>query len=189
MSYLRTLSLYEHWDEFVDETVKMIIEEWSSSPSVRKVMLLNDKNTQENNNSPVPVSLILVNEENQVVSHAKLIKSQENVYIIETVVTRKDKRGLGYGKRIVDEMCLYFKNNFITDTSSTLYLSTKIPKFYEKSGFITSQPPEACGKVCSNLNSSQINSLSAMLSKRNQTNLPLSSESKSDEVWMKWIVQ
>ncbi|KAG2386576.1 hypothetical protein C9374_002320 [Naegleria lovaniensis] len=162
-------------------------------------MLFNDKTQLEQQpNSFVPISLILIEEsDNQssptVVAHAKLIQSQQSTFIIETVVTRKDKRGSGLGRRVMDELCSYAKTHL--PQGSTLYLSTKIPTFYEKCGFERCEAPESFGKVCSSLNTQQIHSLSNMLAKRfplqpppsSQGATTTSSETTSD-VWLKKII-
>nr|CAG4712313.1 unnamed protein product [Naegleria fowleri] len=113
----------------------------------------------------------------KVVAHAKLIQSQHNTFIIETVVTRKDKRGSGYGRRVMEELYNYAKTHL--PQGSILYLSTKITTFYEKCGFERCEAPESFGKVCSSLNTQQIHSLSNMLAKRFQQPPPTCSNSSS----------
>lgn len=201
MSTIKALLLHEHWNQYIDETVQLIIDEWPSSHSVRKSMLLNDKTQlEQHHNNFVPVSVILIEESemssstsSKVVAHAKLIQSQHNTFIIETVVTRKDKRGSGYGRRVMEELYNYAKTHL--PQGSILYLSTKITTFYEKCGFERCEAPESFGKVCSSLNTQQIHSLSNMLAKRFQQPPPTCSNSSStssseiplptSDVWLK----
>ena len=145
----------------------------------------------ESSTAITPVSVLLIRGDD-VLSHAKVIESQPDVFVIESVVTDKTQRGKGYGRRIVECVCEYLlreKQNVRVE----VFLMTKIPKFYEKVGFETCQAPTAFGKVCASLDTKQINSLADMLSKRLGGVPPMKNPSPQkapeEEIWMKKVLR
>ncbi|KAL9654299.1 hypothetical protein ABK040_010330 [Willaertia magna] len=187
MLRLEILSQVIDKGDYLQNVISLLNNEWKMSDTVRRDMLLN--NVRKQKEDLVPVNLLLVDENENVISHAQLIKSQQDVYVVESVVTAKEKQGKGYGKKLMEKVCDYLLEEVKKRNSSTeevtLYLKTNVWQFYEKCGFTQCDAPTATGRVCSNLNDKQINLLANMLAKKVEKIEPSQHAQSSDDVWMK----
>ncbi|KAL0487412.1 N-acetyltransferase [Acrasis kona] len=174
------LKLHEH-QGYIDQTIDLLNSEWPKSVSYREKVL-------RSSTDDLPVNLILVKGDN-VVGFCRLIKTQESMLGVESVVTDKNVRGQGYGRILmegVEEMAnKYYEPRIEKGKEHYLYLYTNTAQgFYEKCGFEITSAPQGFGSVVSNLNSGQLSGLAAMLQKRQQS-LPHENTNKDGSIWMR----
>ncbi|KAL3874848.1 hypothetical protein ACJMK2_037810 [Sinanodonta woodiana] len=94
------LPLHEN-AEFYEECAEVLNEEWKRSLSARLYSL-------QKSCDAFPVSLILVEvngSKKEVVGHSRVsvVQGREKSCLVESVVVKKNKRGMGYGRKVMKE--------------------------------------------------------------------------------------
>jgi GNAT superfamily N-acetyltransferase len=141
-----------HYPELIQQTVKLINEEWPRSIGARLHQLQSSKDS-------LPTSLILTSVqtpcdnnnacENTVLAHLKLtaIPSIPHACFIESVVVWKQLRGQGIGRYLMEKAENYCKYNL---KFTEVYLSTTDKEdFYKKLGYEPCDPVSIFGGPCS----------------------------------------
>lgn len=172
--------LHEHW-QYVPGCIALLNSEWPKSETLRERLL---RASCEN----LPMSFVACEDE-RVVGHLRLIKTQENALGVESVVVTKECRGTGIGRLLMGEAekiaRQYYQSRGLVGVNY-LYLSTnEAQKFYEKCKYEITEAPPAFGNVVSNLNNEQLTGLAAMLQKRYQTSAVNPITTKKGEIWMR----
>ncbi|CRK94647.1 CLUMA_CG008147, isoform A [Clunio marinus] len=139
--------------ELIDETIKLINEEWPRSIGARMWSL-------ESSNDNLPTCLVLTNPTNweandgvtkdtpRVLAHLKLtpIPSNPSACFIESVVVWKSLRGKGIGRFLMNEAENYCKYKLKLEE---IYLSTTDKEdFYLKLGYEPCPPVSIFGGPC-----------------------------------------
>jgi GNAT superfamily N-acetyltransferase len=170
--------------EFTEKTISLINTEWPKSEHVRESVLAAS-------NDNMPMSIVLVTDDQQVLGHLRIIKTQENMLGVETVVVANECRGTGLGRKLMDEaerIATEYYNSRDHQGERYLYLSTSTAQpFYEKCGYAVTEAPQAFGNVVSNLSTGQLTGLAAMLQKRQQQMQVEQPQSvtRKGEIWMR----
>lgn len=142
------------YPELINQTIKLINEEWPRSIGARMHQLQASKDS-------LPTSLILTKNSNcdnkmfidnniepQVIAHLKLtsIPSLPLACFIESVVVWKELRGQGIGRYLMAKAEDYCKYNL---KLNELYLATTDKEdFYAKLGYIPCEPVSIFGGPC-----------------------------------------
>lgn len=139
------LLLHKH-PEYLKECVDLINDEWPRSETARIMSL-------QASCDNLPTSLIILNENKEVVGHCKLtaIPSLPNSCFIETVVISKSMRGKRLGTFLMKKVEEYATN---TLKLNMLHLSTKGQEnFYAKLGYEICAPISIYGNSLPTLTS------------------------------------
>lgn len=139
------------YPELINQTIKLINEEWPRSIGARMHSLTSSKDT-------LPTCLVLTNlsksktdnniEDPTVLAHLKLtpIPSIPNTCFIESVVVWKSLRGQGIGRYLMLEAENYCRHILML---SEIYLSTTDKlDFYKKLGYKPCEPISIFGGPC-----------------------------------------
>ncbi|RWS26143.1 N-acetyltransferase 6-like protein [Leptotrombidium deliense] len=120
------LKLHEN-DEYLNECCSLLNEEWPRSETARMHFL-------SKSNDKLPISFILIDKQsNCVIAHLRVKKDVlSDAAVIESVVVKRERRGKGYGKYIMNKAEQFIKQIGFT----TIKLTTKDKvSFYEKLGY------------------------------------------------------
>ncbi|XP_060068421.1 N-alpha-acetyltransferase 80-like [Ylistrum balloti] len=114
---LTTRALHDY-PQYLEECADILNEEWPRSKAARLHSL-------QKSNEKFPICLVLVSKEDgkeQLLGHSKLsiVYGKENCCLIESVCVRKNLRGKGYGRAMMEESEKYAKGRGYC----TMYLTT-----------------------------------------------------------------
>ncbi|KAK3093731.1 hypothetical protein FSP39_019373 [Pinctada imbricata] len=142
---MQCVVLHNH-KSYLEDVASILNEEWKRSLSARLHSL-------EKSNDKFPVNLVmLVKEDGQdkVIGHSRLsiVQGKDKSCLIESVVVKRELRGKGYGRKVMDASEKYaLQRGFVT-----MYLSTHDKQdFYRHIGYISCQPVISFGINADNL--------------------------------------
>lgn len=135
---------------------EVLMEQWPRSIRARLSML-------DKSNDGLPYSLVMLErtgdvDDAKVIGHARLsrVVVEDTAGFIESVVIRRDRRGAGLGRKLMEETEKHARRLGLTK----LYLSTHDKQdFYAHLGFTFCQPVMSCSIPAKLLSSEQIKKL------------------------------
>lgn len=142
--------------EYTQGCVNVLDEEWARSASSRLAML-----AKSSSNLPYSIALLernIDNETCEVIGHSRLcrVHQQPTAGFVESVVIRKDRRGKGLGRKIMEETEEHARRLGL----STLYLCTHDKQdFYQHLGYQFCAPVLSFGSASNILSEQQLSKL------------------------------